>query len=169
MIEFGTQQYPYRNFRSAASEILNHYSLTDVGVTILLKENARVYIEEDTTYFIRMHSVTIKSYSDVSSDSGRALIVQTSIAQPEMSGKAVFHILQHTNLDISNQIALGGYSDDSKAKFALTRRIFRVIETNFTFSNINAYSEEVDYNSETYFFLPYLLQNRNVIIGKWLN
>ena len=167
VMEFGTQQYPYRNFRSAASEILNHYSLTDVDVTILLKENTRVYIEEDTTYFIRMNLVTIKSYSDFSSDPGRALIVQTSITQPEMSGKAVFHILQHTNLDTRNQITLGGYSDDSKAKFAATRRIFKVIETNFTFSNINAYSEEVDYNSETYFIFPYLLQNRNVTIGKW--
>ena len=165
-MELGTQRYPYRNMRSAASEILNYYSFTNVDINIYLKENARVYIEEDTTYFFRMKTVTVTSYSDTSDDPGRALIVQTSIAQPSISAKASFHFLKHTDINITTSLITGEYEDTTFSSLNFPRRIFRIVETNFTIHNVNAYSEEVDYNRDTFFMQAYMLQNRDITISK---
>ena len=165
-MELGTQKYPYRNMRSATSEILNHYSFTDVNINIYLKENARVYVEEDTTYFFRMNTVTVTSYSDTSENPGRALIVQTSIVQPTMSSKASFHLLKHTDIDITNSMLSGGYEGTTLLNLNQLRRIFRIIETNFTMYNVNAYSEVVDYNRDTFFMQAFMLQNRDITISK---
>jgi len=165
-MELGTQMYPYRNLRSATSEILNHYSFTDVNINIYLKENARVYVEEDITYFFRMNTVTVTSYSDTSDDTGRALIIETSIAQPSMSAKASFYLLKHTDIDITSALITGGYQGTTLQLINLPNRIFRVVETNFTIHNVNVYSEEVDYNRNMFFTEAHMLQNRNIIISK---
>jgi len=165
-MELGTQRYPYRNVRSATSEILNHYSFTDVNINIYLKENARVYVEEDKAYFFRMNTVIVTSYSDTSGDPGRALIVETSIAQPSMSAKASFHLLKHTDIDITNALTTGGYEGTTLLLINLSNRIFSIIETNFTIHNVNVYSEEVDYNRNMFLTQAHMLQNRDIIFSK---
>jgi len=165
-MELGTQMYPYRNLRSATSEILNYYSFTDVNINIYLKENARVYVEEDKAYFFRMNTVTVTSYSDTSDDPGRALIVETSIAQPSMSAKASFHLLKHTDINITSALATGGYGITTFSSLNQNKKTFNIIESNFTIHNVNVYSEEVDYNRDTTLIQAYLLQNRDIIISK---
>ena len=166
-MELGTQKYPYRNVRSATSEILNYYSFTDASINIYLKENARVYVEEDKAYFFRMNTVTVTSYSDTSDDPGRALIVETSIEQPSMSEKASFHLLKHTDIDITSALAIGGYAGTTLQLINIPSRIFRIVETNFTIHNVNVYSEEVDYNRNMFLVEAHMLQNRDIIFSKW--
>ena len=165
-MELGTQNYPYRNVRSATSEILNYYSFTDVNINIYLKENARVYVEEDKAYFFRMNTVTVTSYSDTSDNPRRALIIETSITQPSMSAKASFHLLKHTDIDITSALVTGEYGSTTFSYLNQNKKAFNIIESNFTIHNVNVYSEEIDYNRDTTFMQAYLLQNRNIIISK---
>jgi hypothetical protein len=107
LYEIGTKEYPFRTFKSVASEVLNHLSYKSINVTILLKEETKVYIEDDTSYFLGLESVTISSYSDESDLSKRAIIVPTVIPQLGLLKRANLNILTHADLRISSTIAKG--------------------------------------------------------------
>jgi hypothetical protein len=107
LYEIGTKEYPFRTFKSVASEVLNHLSYKSVNVTILLKEETKVYIEDDTTYFLGLESVTLSSYSEESEISRRAIIVPTAILQFGLLKRAPLNILTHTDLRINSTIAKG--------------------------------------------------------------
>jgi hypothetical protein len=106
-IELGTKQFPYRAFKSISSEILNQFSYSDVNITIYLKEGTKVYVQDDTTFFMSMTFVTMTSYSDNSDTPDRALIIPTAIEQQGISKKALLHILKHTDLWLEDAISKG--------------------------------------------------------------
>jgi hypothetical protein len=166
MLELGTKAYPYRSFKAVSSEILNHFSYQDVNITIYLKEGTNVYIEGDTTYFLGITSVTVTSYSDTSSDSKRALIIPTSIPQHGISERAAFHLLNHTNLPIAEKISLKNYNDVVLGKLGMQLVTFKVTETSFAYVNLDAYTEEIDYNVEKSLMFLIYLQNRDATVSK---
>jgi hypothetical protein len=165
MIELGTKKYPYRNFRSLASEILVQYSYQEVNISIYLKEGKTIYIEDDTTYFLSLGSITIKSYSNDSSYPGRALIIPTANSQNSINERAIFSLLIHTDLPIDEKISLKNYSDDVLGKLKIKEVSLKISESSFSLINVDVYREEIDYNSDKYFMFPVYLQNRDVIIG----
>ena len=166
LMELGTKQYPYRHFRAASSEILNHYSFTDANIKIHLKEGTRVYVEIDTTYFLSMGMVNITSYSDSNDYSGKALVVQTSIPQPQTSGQAVFHLLKNTDIITSDKITVDNYEPSLILRLGRKRIVFKIVTTNYTLWNIDFYSEQVDYHSDSVVSYLYMLQNRNIVMSK---
>jgi hypothetical protein len=106
-IELGTKKYPFRTFKSVSSEILNNLSNSNVQIMLYLKEERKVYIEDDTTFFINMTSISIASYSDASETPGKATLVPTTIEQIGIGKRALFHILQHTDLMLDNALTEG--------------------------------------------------------------
>jgi hypothetical protein len=169
MIELGTKAYPYRSFRAVSSEILNQFSYLQVNITIYLKEGIKVYVEDDVSYFLNMESVSITSYSDTSPTPGKALLVPTSIGQYGISERAAFHILNHTDLPIEEKIGLKSYGDSELAKLRTNSVTFKISETSFSFTNIDSYREEVDYNGESFLFYPIYLQNRDIVISMFFS
>ena len=167
LMELGTKQYPYRHFRAASSEILNHYSFTDANIKIYLKEGTRVYVEIDKTYFLSMGMINITSYSDSNDYPGKPLIVLTSIPQPKTSGQAVFHLLKNTDIITSDKITLDNYESGTIMKIGIGRVYFKVVSTNFTMWNVNLYSEHIDYLSDSRGVYPIMMQNRNIVLSKF--
>jgi hypothetical protein len=167
MLELGTKLYPYRGFKSISSEILNQYSYLDISITVKLKESETIYIEDDTTYFLNLGSVTIMSYSDSSSSPEKALIIPTTISQLGISERAAFHLLNHTNLPIDTKISMKNYSSSALGKLSQTEVTFKISETSFSMINVNVYREEIDYNSDKYVMYPIYLQNRDITIGRF--
>jgi hypothetical protein len=107
LLEVGTINYPFRTFKSVSSEVLNHLSNKNLNLTILLKEGSKTYIEDDTTYFLGLNSVTLSTYSDGPSTTDKALLVPTAIQQHWLSGRASFNILTHWSLNINEAISNG--------------------------------------------------------------
>jgi hypothetical protein len=166
MIELGTKEYPYRSFRAVSSEILNQFSHQDLNVTIYLKGGTKVYIEDDTTYFINISKVTITSYSDNPLSLERALIVPTAIPQHGVSERAAFHLLNHTDLKVVDILSQNSYSDSLLAKLSVSKVTIKISETSFSLIDVDVYREEIDYNSESLFMFPIFLQNRDVVVSK---
>jgi hypothetical protein len=167
MLELGTKQYPYRTMKSVSSEILNQLTAKNANITILLKEGSKVYIQDDTTYFLSMGSVTVASYSDSSSKPGRALLVPTAIVQHGITERAAYHILENTDLPIILKIEGHGYGDIELFKLRETQITFKIALTSFSLLNVNVYREQVDYNGLQTFMYPISLQNRNINVSKW--
>ena len=111
LIELGTRNHPYRSIKSAFSEIFNHYSNRDNSVIIYLAEGQRYYMEDATNYILNITNVTITSYSESLSASGRATIIPTKIPQPNRSKKAAFSLLVYTDLNFDEVIHEGVYSE----------------------------------------------------------
>jgi hypothetical protein len=168
MLELGTKEYPYRSFKAVSSEILNQYSYLQINITIYLKEGIKIYIEDDTTYFVNLHSVTMTSYSDTSSTPGRALLVPTAIRQHGISKRAAFHLLNHTDFLIEEIISMKSYSDAELFKLKTPQVTLKISETFFSLISINAYREEVDYNASKFMMYLIYLQDRDVIVSKTL-
>jgi len=164
MLELGTKEYPYKRFRSVSSEILIQHSFSDKEIIIYLKENKRVYIEDDTTYFLDIGAVTITSYSDSGSSPGKALIVPTAIAQPQFDGKAAFHILVGAEIPIASMILLGNYQESNLVKLNQKETTIKFVKTNFSLLNVDVYREVIDYNLSKYFLRSIYLQDRDVAI-----
>jgi hypothetical protein len=169
MLELGTQQYPYRSFKSVSSEILNLLSYHDINITIYIKEGTTIYIEDDTTYFLVIGSVIITSYSSTSSSPTRALLIPTIIPQHGICQKTAFHLLSHTDLLISEKILMKNYSDAELGELRTDKVTFKIAETSFSLINVDVYREEIDYNKDSIFLFPIYLQNRDVTIGMYLH
>jgi hypothetical protein len=166
MIELGTKEYPYRNFRAVSSEILNHFSYKNLNITIYLKGGTKVYLEDDTTYFINIFSITITTYYDNSSPSSRALIVPTTIAQHKVNARAAFHLLRHTEIYVDEQIAQKAYSESTLGSFSMRRVTLKILEASFSLVDVDVYREAIDYNSESFFMLAIYIQNRDIVVSK---
>lgn len=169
MLELGTKQYPYRTMKSVSSEILNQLTAMNVNITILLKEGSKVYVQDDTTYFLSMGSVIVTSYSDSSSTPGRALLVPTAIAQLGITERAAYHILQNTDLPITTKIESQGYGDTEIFKLKETQMTFKIALTSFSLMNVNVYREQADYNGLQTFMYPIYLQNRDINVSKYIS
>ena len=126
-----------------------------------------MYVEIDTTYFLSMGMVNITSYSDSNDYSGKALVVQTSIPQPQTSGQAVFHLLKNTDIITSDKITSDNYESSTIMKIGIGRVYFKVVSTNFTLWNVNLYSEHIDYLSDSRGVYPIMMQNRNIVLSKF--
>jgi hypothetical protein len=168
MLELGTKTYPYRSFKSVASKILNQFSFRNLNVSINLKEGSRLYLEDDTTYFISLGVVTIQSYSDTSVNPLKTLLVPTAIPQHGISERAAFHILNNTDLLINETIAVKNYADAELEKLRAREVTLKVVESSLSLVNINAYRETVDYNSAKTMISPIYLQNRTITISKYI-
>ena len=125
-----------------------------------------MYVEIDTTYFLSMGMVNITSYSDSDNYPGKALVVQTSIPQPQTSGQAMFHLLKNTDLLLDDKVTLDNYESSTILKIGIKRINFKVVATNFTLWNIDFYSEQVDHHTDSFASYLIMLQNRNIVMSK---
>ena len=155
MLELGTILYPYRSFRSIASEILTQHSSTDSNINIYLKENTRVYIEDGTLYIVSVGSVSISSYSETSSTPGNVLIVPTAISQPAPDSRSKFHILNNFDILIDGKITA-----ERETTIVLS-------QSSMNLSNVDFYREVIDYNKYKTLIKAIGLQNRDVRIRKF--
>jgi hypothetical protein len=166
MIELGTKEYPYRNFRAVSSEVLNHFSYKNLNITIYLKGGTKVYLEDDTTYFINIQNVTVMTYYHNSLLPVRALIVPTTITQHKVNARAAFHLLSHTEIYVNEQITQKAYSESTLGSLSMRRVTLKILETSFSLVDVDVYREEMDYNSESFFMLAIYIQNRDIIVSK---
>ena len=104
VLEIGSRAHPYKSMRALMSEILNHHSNQDREIEIYLKENARIYIEDDTNFIINITKVSITSYSDSGDTIGMATLIPTKISQSGESKKSAFSILKNSELDLERVI-----------------------------------------------------------------
>jgi hypothetical protein len=150
-MELGTKIFPYKTFKPVSYEILRLFSHSRYNLTILIKDGTKVYIEDDTNFFMSMGSVTISTYSWYPSNSGKALIVPTTIPQTDISGRNAFHVLKNIDLPIEEIISMGNYDESVLQKIKRTGTTFQIVQTNFSIKNVDIYREEIDYNEDSLF------------------
>jgi len=72
VVELGTREYPYKSIKPVISEITNFFSHSEASINIYTKD---IYVEDDTTFFINISSISFYSHPDYSQMNKRATIV----------------------------------------------------------------------------------------------
>ncbi|CAI2368076.1 unnamed protein product [Moneuplotes crassus] len=159
LIELGTYEYPYRTFKSAASEILNHYSNTEAEVEIYMKDG---YIEMDNFYFINMTSVKITAHPDYELLNKRAQISFNSRTQPGISKKARFHLLKNISIKQDDFVIKEGINEREISELSKRKMGFMLAWTSFEISEVEFHSTELDFFCVTIYFQEKLLKLYNM-------
>ncbi|CAI2361915.1 unnamed protein product [Moneuplotes crassus] len=153
-IELGTLKYPYRTFKSAASEILNHYSNTQAEVTIYVKDG---YIETDTFYFMNMTNVKITAHPEYKIMNKRAQISFTSQPQHGISKKARFHLLRDVPINHNQFVAIEETGETEKSGLSKDKMGIMAYRTSLEISDIEFHSNDLKH-----FCAPIYLQDKDV-------
>jgi hypothetical protein len=163
-LELGTKKYPYKSLKSAMSEVLNHHSNQNKTLSVYLKENTTVYLEDGTNFLINITSVQFMTYSNTSSSSTQATIVGTRIEQSGDSPKSVFSILQDTSLKLNETIASSTLSSSEQALLFNGDVTLMIARCNVYISNVHITREIVDLGLSTIFMYVIYLQDKMVDI-----
>ncbi|CAI2363468.1 unnamed protein product [Moneuplotes crassus] len=154
LLELGTLEFPYRTFKSAASEIINHYSNTNLEVKLFIKDG---FIEMDTFYFINMTRIIITAHPDYQLSYRRAQISFTSQHQHGISKKASFHLLKNTNINYNDVIKIGQFGEREMSSLSKINVGIVLARTNLEIFDVDIHSNELEF-----FCVPIYLQEKQV-------
>jgi len=164
ILELGTLEFPYTSAQPVFSEILNEHSHKDVSITVYLKEDEVVYIQDDTSYILNITNVTVTSYSTVSSSASKATIYPTRIAQIEKSAKSAFHIMNNMTLKLDVVVAAGIFTTLEIKTLSIGETTFLVGRSSFRVENINLFRDVIDVKRGTFFVRGSYLQEKWIIM-----
>ena len=166
VVEFGTFDHPYKSLGYVFVEILNYHSHNDRNITVSVMENTTNYIMAESSYIVNVTKVTIKPYSkDLSIEPNRAIIVAIDNGVLSDTKGTSLNILSNYDLNMDEMITNNpGITSSEKDQITLSRYIFCIIRSEFTFDNIDIYSNHSDYNVNYLFFLFIYIQNRLVTL-----
>lgn len=162
-LELGTYEYPYRSLKSANFEILNFFSHSDISVVIYITD---AYVEDDTNVYINMTSVKVTAHPDYTSIFKTPMLIPTSITQPSMFDKSLFHLLQTTDANITEIAGRGSFDEYETVLLGFVKNTFLPIQTGFSFQGIDIYREETSEDPSQYFIFWGNLGSKGIHIGK---
>lgn len=157
-LELGTLEYPFRTFKAASSEILNHYSHSEVDISIFVKDG---YIQLETFYFLNMSSVSIHRHPEYLAADRRAYLIFDRNIQAGISAKARFHILANTDTMPDDIISNGNFLESELGELSKPNFGFMLARTNLEINGIDIYSTQIEY-----LIVPIYLQSKGVSLCK---
>ena len=160
VIELGTKVLPYKTMRAVFSEILNNLSHTKSSITIYLKENTNVFVNDEANYMVNMTSVKILSYSNNSSFPGKAFLIPTQITLPTTHDRTLFHILNNLDLDLNKAMKGGSLTDYEIGLVTTTKSTFSVTRCNLYMDNLVIIRQPEDNMIRWFFVFFVYLQDR---------
>ena len=146
------------------SEILNHHSNQDKEISIYIKENTNMYLEDETNYIINITKVSLTSYSDSGSDPIMATLYPTKTVQSGENKKTAFSILQNTDLDLDKVITESDMTVAEIGRIQIGDVTILLLRSNFEMSNIEVKKDYSDSEIGSRFLLPVYLQDKLVNI-----
>ena len=169
-IELGTLEYPYRSFKSVNFEIITYFSHTDKDIIIYTKNS---YIEDGYSKFLNLSSVSIMKHHELSSEE-RPMLIPTSINQPSVMDKTLFHLLAPIKNNFESkfkqimdfQIMNGKFSEFEQNLLSIEKVTIMIARTSFTINNINIFREQKTPNHDQLFLLPIFLQEKSLNVSK---
>ena len=145
-------------------EILSYHSNQDKEISIYVKENTTMYIEDDTNYIINITKVSITTYSNSDESPGMATLIPTKTEQSGKNKKTAFSILNSTELDRDKIISEFNLTIAEIGRILIGDVTIIVVRSNFEMSNIKVYKEHLESESGSRFLLPVYLQDKLVKI-----
>jgi len=125
-VELGTQEFPYRTIAPVFAEILKHMSHSDLSISIWVKEGTTLTVEDSQIFIFNITEVSISTYSDISSNPGYATLISTDLPVEKLSKKSKFNIIKNTDLNVSDAISKGDFSDIEIAFLGRTGDTFQI-------------------------------------------
>lgn len=166
LMEFGTKQNPYRTLSPVFSEILKHYSHSEIEANIYIKEGADLFIEDSNVYFVHLKLISIDTYSDSDDFPGMASITSIDTPQDLLSSKAGFHIIKNITVDLEVIITEGNFTESESFIIGRTGAAFEVIRTSISINNIIAKRISSSLRSGVFLYLIYL-QQKTMTLSKF--
>ena len=164
ILEIGSKDNPYRSMRALMSEILNHHSNQDKVISIYLKENTEVFLEDETNFLINITQVKISSYSDTQEGSQMATLIPTKNPQNGVSMKSAFSILQNADLKLEEIIAASDLTDYEIETINSQSRTIILNRWNIEIDNIRVEHRPSDFGFDASFIYAVYLQEKLVNI-----
>ena len=160
LLEIGSKDFPYQSMKALMSEVLNHHSNQDKEISIYLKENTDIYLEDMTNYFINITNIKMMSYSDDSLDPQMANLIPTRIVQNNESKKAAFSILQNTDLMLNDVLNASSLTESEINLLSISGITIHVVRTGLEIQNINIEREIIDLGASVQFLFPIYIQEK---------
>ena len=165
-VELGTQEFPYRTIAPVFAEILKHMSHSDLSISIWVKEGTTLTVEDSQIFIFNITEVSISTYSDISSNPGYATLISTDLPVEKLSKKSKFNIIKNTDLNVSDAISKGDFSDIEIAFLGRTGDTFQIWRSSFTMSNFTVKRFSNDLNIGLFLF-PIYFQERALTLSKY--
>ena len=166
ILELGTKLYPYRTIKGVFAEILKHLSHQDILISIYLKEDTNVFIEDSTSFAINITEIKIQSYTFTSRTPQKATIITTVLPQPGLSGRAAFHIMKDVSLNLTAVIEGRPFLDYEINTIGRQGDGLQIIRSSISMDNIIARRQAIDKMNGVFIFLLYL-QEKTIRLGKY--
>ena len=110
-MEFGTQEFPFRTIAPVFAEILKQMSHSNLSISIWVKEGTTLMVEDSQIFIFNITEVNISTYSDINSNPGYATLVSTDLPVEKLSKKSKFNIIKNTDLNVTDAISKGEFSN----------------------------------------------------------
>ena len=136
LMELGTKDFPFRTILPAFLEIMELFSNSENEITIYIKENTTVYIEDSTIFLLDIGFLMIDVYRDFNSDNNLANIITTDSSIIKFSKKAAFNIMKDSTIDIQNKILQGNFTTEEIAIIGREGDTFQLVRSSLSIKNI---------------------------------
>ena len=164
LMELGTQEFPFRTIFTAFIEIMGQFSNSDSEITIYIRENTTVYIEDSSVFLLDLGLLTIDTYADSSTENNMATIVTTDSSTTKLSPKSAFNIVKNITVDIQIKIAEGAFTEEEAAIVGRGEDTFQLVRSPITINNIIA-RREAQSSITGVFIKAIYLQNKYIRIS----
>ena len=135
-MELGTKDFPFRTIFPAFAEIMEVFSNSNSEITIYIKENTTVYIEDSSVFLIDIGLLIIDTYSDFETSGPIATIVTKDSSIIKMSEKSAFNIVRNTTIDINAKISEGTLSEKELGVAGREGDTLQLVRSSLTIKNI---------------------------------
>ena len=165
IVELGTMHHPYKELSYALIEMLNYHSHSDRNLTVNMMEGTINILGLRQGSIVNITNVSLITYSQISSEPGKATILVKDKVDIESSPNTMFNIMKTFELRIKEQIFNNtAITEQEKFKVEFNDYNIMVLRSNFMIENMNIVSERADIYNEVFLFFHVYIQDKTITI-----
>jgi len=144
-------------------ELLNIRSHTESEIKIYVKENTEINMQQGYNFIVNITSVTIESYSDISSSPSKATLYVRQYTLNMFDPKTTFNLVSNNTLKLSEKINVSGVSAHELTLLSSTDTTLFVFRSNIILNNLRLQGDvSSDSQSGSFFMRPIYLQQKKL-------
>ena len=133
-----------------------------VKITVLIKEESVIYLEDDKNFIVNITSFKMDTYADSDRTPGRATIIPTAASQSIKSSKSAFSVIDDPALRLNDVIAAGNFSNAEAYFIPLSGYTLKIVRSSAIFENLNVERSASELYSSKIFVSAIFLQDKSV-------
>ena len=165
IIELGTKQYPYKNIGLVFAELFNLRSYSSSQISIFIKEGTTWYMQQGYNYVLSISSVTIQTYSEISSSPGMATLFVIQNTVNMFSNQTTFNLVSNNTLKFASKVNASLLTTGEISQLSTLDTTLYVCRSNLTLINLKLQGDLSNYQASSYFIRPVYIQDKVITMN----